>query len=428
MPVSTSTFAAIKSVEPTLVRKIESKVLEIIKYPYVLYQLFQGASKDEINALQAQVPFELDPNPNFGAGAGTTATPFREPGSPEFAALYFQSVEMHHPGGIDGDTLDNLVQQGGSVSSVLGKRVGRDMKGFMWYLNRNLHRGNKGTSGTVDTTVGAVAYSAGTGLTAVFFDNAYGVKHILRGGTYDPYDPATSTLRGAGAYVCRYKIPSSQVAYFEGDLSGIGLATGDIFVQKGTYLKERDGLPEFLGASGVYAGNDRDVVYHVRGNQVDLEGDVISIGALEKGDVLMDFAGDGEYKGDKRIDIVAPNIRSQLVQLGWGDRVFSGQDKTFVAGYTAVKYKDRMLTIDKDADPTRWYSIDLTTMRRYVLREMGLYKPPGSEGFFELRGNQTIYDAVSWIWYCKGQFACVNPRNNLLYYNINIGDFGAGHV
>lgn len=430
MPWTPEDYADVQSVEPLLRRFYATKVEKLITHPAMTVDLFKRAGKDEVNALMRQYPVELYGNPNIGRGNAEEG--FREPGSPAYGALYFGPLHANIVGGLDGDALDNQKTLGKSASDIVAERMASDFEMFWEDLNRNIFHGNSGERGVVDVSSLAIAISGG--ISTVQFDSEFGVKHLNVGGTYQFY--SSGTLKGsANGYVCVSKDPETMRARFRGDLTagtlgGSALADGDIVVNKGTYNKDWDGLPEFLGNSGWYGGNNRDRDYPFRGIQVDGQDKNLSVGILERCDVRMRNVGDGKYNAKSRIDLTNPTQESALYALGWAQQVFLN-NVTPSLGFTAIKYKDRTLYIDKDCSVKEWYQLDLTTIKHLMLREFGVF-PSNRDG----NGMQVVIDVATgivkdkyyWVIYGKGNRACVASRRNLMLYDLGTTGLETGHV
>lgn len=418
----------VASIEPLLQRKYDALVQVLINRAAYTVDMFRARSKSgSINALMNQTTTELYDNPNVGAGSA--ADGFRSPGSPIYGALYFGPVGMHITGGIDGDAWDNLKNSGRNMGDEISKRIASDFESFWQNLNWNIFHGNSGERGVVDVTSYVITYAAG--ISTVQFDDEWGVRHLKVGGTYQFY--SGTTLKGnVNGYKCTGKAPQLKRAYFEGDLTaatlgGSALADNDIAVNLGCFNKEMDGLPEFLGDSGEYAGADRDAQYLYQGNQETAGDATLQISVLERCDTIMRYVTDGKYNAKARIDLSSPTAESQLMALGWAQRVFSSSDVVEL-GYRAVKYKDRTLVIDKDCSWKEWFQLDMSTMGTDMMREFALFQNRNASGLFETRSAEgTIEDKFHWVIYGKGQRKCVKSRWNLLLHSIGKGQTEVGH-
>lgn len=418
-------YADVASIEPLLQRFYANAIEELLVHPHVTCDLWRRLPESEVNALMRQQPTELYNNPNVGAGSALDG--FRSPGSPTYGALYFSPVGMHITGGIDGDALDNLKRSGGNLGQDIAARMASDMEAFWENRNWNLFHGNTGERGVLDVTGYAITVSGG--ISTVQFSTEFGVKHVKPGGTYQFYDPTTNTLIGnPNGYECVDKDPGLRRARFRGDLTGLGLADGNIIVNLGCYMKEMDGLPEFTGTAGMYAFGDRDAFYQYRGQQVDADNKTLSVGILERCDTLHRYVSGSAYNGKQRIDLTSPTAESQLASLGWAQRVFNSADVVEL-GFRAVRYKDRTLVIDRDCSIEEWYQLMMNKMGSAMLRPFGLFTGKNASGIFESRSaDGTVEDKFHWVFYGKGNMICRNPRLQLLLHSIASGAFETGDV
>jgi hypothetical protein len=424
-------YADVSSVEALLQKKYDALVRELSTKAHYTVDLFRSKARmGTINALGSQSSYELYDNPNVGAG--TARDGFREPGSPIYGALNWHPVGMHISGGIDGDTWDNLKNAGRKLGDEVNKRIASDFESLWCNLNWNLFHGASGERAVVDVT--SYAITASGGISTVQFDDEWGVRHLKVGGTYQFYTVSTNTLKGTvNGYVIQSKQPRNKKALFIGDLTAAtlgasALADADIAVNVGCYYKEMDGIPEFLGDSGEYAGGDRDAQYLYQGNQVSGGNAVIQINTIERCDTVMRYIGDGKYSAKNRIDIATPTMESQLMSIGWAQRVFQTAE-VLELGYRAVRYKDRSLVIDKDCSWKEWLMLDMSTFDTDMMREFALFQNRNASGIFETRSaNGTIMDLYHWVIFGKGQRKCTASRFNLLLHSVAKGTHEIGHL
>lgn len=432
MPFNMQDYADLQSVEPKLRRFFAEKVEELIARPHVTVDLFRRVPSEMVNALMKQFPLKLYDNPNVGRGAASAG--FRSPGSPAFGAFYFGPVGAHITGGIDGDAWDNEKTSGKAAKDIVAERMGWDFEVFWNDLNQNIFHGNTGERAVVSVTAGAITVSGG--ISTVYFDTEWGVKHLNPGGKYQFYNATTGTEYGvAGGSICKDKNPSARTARFVGDLTaatlgGSALLDGHIAVNYGCFNADLDGLPEFLGTTGWYGGLLRDQLYQTQGLQVDATNQNVSIGVLERCDAKMIYASGQEYRPNQRIDLTGPTQESGVNAIGWAQRVYNDNTEPNL-GFTAVKYKGRTRVIDRDCSIYEWYQLDLSTIVHLMLREWGVF-PGGRDGngvhVTMSTSTGTVTDKYHWVIYGKGQRACKNPYKNLLLYNLGVTGLETGDV
>lgn len=426
-------YANVASVEPLLQRHFDGAGPMLQQRSCYIYDFFRNkAKKGKINPMGTYASFELYGNPNVGAGSA--ADGFRQPGSPGFGGLQFFPVGTHITGGIDGDTMDALENSGmPTTASTIANRITGDLKVYKNERERNFFHGASGERAVVDVATTAITYSAATNESTIVMDDEWGVRHLNEGGVYQFYEG--STLRGSAAgHKCTGKTPSSKSATFLGDLTaatlGAGaLITGVIVVNYGCYNKERDGLVEFLGDSGVYAGGDRDAQFRYRGTRVTASDASISVTILEKCDTINRYIDDLEYDAKSRVDITSPTGASQLATLAYANYSINQGSRVAQLGFDAVKYKDRMLMVAHNCSWKEWYQLDMRTMRTWSMRELGLFQNKAASTIHETRSAEgTVEDRYHWVWYEKGQDGCVGSRLNLLLHSIGAGASDKGHV
>lgn len=426
-------YGDIKSVEPILQRLYDGASERLSQRGYYVCDMFRKKAKGgKIGPAGVQIANQLYSNPNVGAG--TARDGFREPGSPGYGALLFFPVGTHITGGVDGDTLDALETQGMKILAAdLAGRIADDLKSYKNERERNFFHGASGERAVVGDVAGTpITYSSTLDESTVLFDDEWGVRHLNEGGVYQPYSGTTRRGNPSG-YKCTSKTPSSKTAKFQGDLTAAtlgsdALAAADIFVNLGCFNAERDGLPEMLGNSGQYGGGDRDTQFRYQGTQVTCGGFTLSVTILEKCDTIKTYIMGEDYDASKLMDLTSPTAASQLAQLAYANYSINMDKSVARLGFTAVRYKDRVLMIANNCSWKEWYQLNMGTMHHRVMRKLGLFQNKAASTVHESRSaTGVVEDMYHWVWYEKGQDFCEASRHNLLLYNIAQGSSDAGH-
>lgn len=424
-------YASVASIEPLIQRHFNGAGPALQQQSHYMYDLFRNkAKKGAINSMGSLTNFKLRGNPNVGAGNARDG--FREPGSPDFGALVHYPVGTHITGGIDGDVLSDLENAGREMmKNDVASRVTDDMQMYKVERERNFFHGATGERAVTDVTSGAITYDAATDSSLITLDDEWGVRHINEFGVYQIY--SGSTLRGnLNGHTVISKDPSAKTMRVTGDLTaatlGAGaLADGDIWVNLGCYNRERDGLPEFLGNSGVYAGGDRDTQFRYRGTQVTNNAQSLSVTVLERCDTINKWIDDVDYDATSRMDITSPLGASQLATLAYANYSITS-DRVAKLGFSMVKYKDRTLSICNNCSWKEWYQLTMSSMRTWDRKKLALFQNRAASTIHETRGaSGNVMDLWHWVWYEKGQDGCVASRLNLLLYNIGAGASDKGH-
>lgn len=415
----------VAAIEATLVQFVDQQVHDLESRPTKTYDLFEETDEKPVNNLMFRVPVRTRWNGNVGGG-DSGSTGYREPGSAKRVAMLFQSIERHISGGVKQNTIDQWKKSGASLGGSLANEIQSDFESLSKDRNRGLHRGNSGARGTVDTANGAVTLAAGQ--TSFGLDDKFGCKHLEEETYYEIYDPATGTRRGvAGGYFLDHYDRSAKLVYFDGDLTAIGIADGDILVPPSLYNADCDGLPEIFGDSGPYAGRDADEEWQQRAQRINAAGGLVGLAILEKLDARMQFI-DGDYDGSQCVIITTATLESQYKELGYAQVGNQTPTGTFKAGYRDVMYKDRRMILDPDGDPSIWYRANMQYIRRYTHKKRGLFGKEHGQSMFVRRSGSSLIGAWQWVIEEKTNVGTHGRRRQGLIYGFDISGSETGHA
>lgn len=406
----------VASVMPKVKVLVNKKVHDLQEFEDRVVAFVKRGKPKATNAKGAREILDVASNTAYGAKGENGV--FRQGGGHKSVEMVIRYVETHISGYATGEQIRNVKAQ--ALGGMLGELMGRDVKVFRKQEDINFCRGDglwqRGEILGTPTVAG--------GISTVTFTNTEGNRFVEPGGIYLVHNKTSGAVIGSvNGYECLSRIGRTQ-ARFAGDLNALGDLTGRILCPIGTgdgestFGRAPRVLSFFTGTSGDYYGIDRDVIDNAQGLRVDGAGENITHPMLEKGTTLYMYRWNSQDVDVKHVDLVPPaQVAVYKLNAYALRRLDTESYRVYDGAIKKIKDGDRMIIVDANIPPDKWYRMYMECIYNYVLSEPGVWDLDDRE-VRPQHVNGSIRDGVQWHLFGENNYGCTMPGEQIEYHTL----------
>lgn len=419
----------VQEAEVLMLEIVDRDIGKVFEESAIAYNLISEGEAKFTNSRGVRLVTHVEPNPGMGWYSEGAILPIGNTSRKVEMKVFFTRFAI--AGTLTGDSIDVTSRE--SLLEALSSRLEEDTTTGIKEFNCQCYMSGDARKAVIDISGGAPVQN-GDGTWPITFLAPYGTRQLLNRGSFQVFRPSTGAQVGTGSHVLNSKNNGTRIGTFDSTFPGGSVATNDVLVYTGSYLKGIHGFPYHINDdTGLYQGQSRATYDKLKAPVIDANGAALTVSLLDRLEFQTLYRTGADQDTSDFMILSSPTQAHAYKLLGYNLKRFTGSDKLDL-GYRTIEHNGHMWVLDTDCGDADLYMLRRKFWGRYQVRPFGVLKQNGQvlnmiPAFTVSGATVSGSFAEKYVYYLGGKFdiGCKQPHLNTRLKNLDRTNLANGN-